>query len=146
MRHQKRHRLGALGIWSRGPDSNRRPSGYEPDELTRLLHPAICNALNARSNTTHLIEYLQALSLIRLFLHISFISIISIRRIPKHHGSNRSRFFACTIIAIHNRTRTEGTPWHSLTDTYTSTLKRSPRRQGKAYPISTPSPKPVVVR
>ena len=27
--------------WSRGADLNHRPSGYEPDELTRLLHPAM---------------------------------------------------------------------------------------------------------
>ena len=27
------------GLWLRGTDSNRRPSGYEPDELP-LLHPA----------------------------------------------------------------------------------------------------------
>ncbi len=26
--------------WLRGPDLNRRPSGYEPDELPVLLHPA----------------------------------------------------------------------------------------------------------
>jgi hypothetical protein len=26
--------------WERGSDSNRRPSGYEPDELARLLHLA----------------------------------------------------------------------------------------------------------
>ncbi len=36
--------VGARGskveaIWLRGADSNRRPSGYEPDELP-LLHPA----------------------------------------------------------------------------------------------------------
>ncbi len=29
-----------MGKWLRGPDLNRRPSGYEPDELPRLLHPA----------------------------------------------------------------------------------------------------------
>lgn len=29
-----------LTLW-RGADSNRRPSGYEPDELSRLLHPAM---------------------------------------------------------------------------------------------------------
>jgi hypothetical protein len=28
-----------LSTWLRGTDSNRRPSGYEPDELP-LLHPA----------------------------------------------------------------------------------------------------------
>src|SRR5680860_78883 len=28
--------------WLRGPDLNRRPSGYEPDELP-LLHPAMLN-------------------------------------------------------------------------------------------------------
>ena len=27
-------------VWLRGPDLNRRPSGYEPDELP-LLHPAL---------------------------------------------------------------------------------------------------------
>ena len=27
--------------WSRGENLNLRPSGYEPDELTRLLHPAM---------------------------------------------------------------------------------------------------------
>src|SRR5215210_5701962 len=31
------------GLWLRGTDSNRRPSGYEPDELP-LLHPAMANA------------------------------------------------------------------------------------------------------
>ena len=30
-----------LKFWSRGADLNHRPSGYEPDELTRLLHPAM---------------------------------------------------------------------------------------------------------
>ncbi len=29
-----------LMTWLRGPDLNRRPSGYEPDELP-LLHPAM---------------------------------------------------------------------------------------------------------
>ena len=29
--------------WLRGPDLNRRPSGYEPDELP-LLHPAMMYA------------------------------------------------------------------------------------------------------
>ncbi len=28
-------------FWSRGLDLNQRPPGYEPGELTRLLHPAI---------------------------------------------------------------------------------------------------------
>ena len=28
-------------IWLREADLNHRPSGYEPDELTRLLHPAM---------------------------------------------------------------------------------------------------------
>ena len=32
---------GLLKFWSRGADLNHRPSGYEPDELTRLLHPAM---------------------------------------------------------------------------------------------------------
>ena len=27
-------------MWKRGRDSNPRPLGYEPNELTRLLHPA----------------------------------------------------------------------------------------------------------
>ncbi|KUK31757.1 MAG: hypothetical protein XD63_0968 [Thermoanaerobacterales bacterium 50_218] len=31
--------LSYVGIWLRGPDLNRQPSGYEPDELP-LLHPA----------------------------------------------------------------------------------------------------------
>ena len=33
------HLLYDLIPWLRGPDLNRRPSGYEPDELP-LLHPA----------------------------------------------------------------------------------------------------------
>ena len=38
------HRSGlcAMSAWLRGTDSNRRPSGYEPDELP-LLHPAAAN-------------------------------------------------------------------------------------------------------
>src|SRR5690606_527444 len=33
------YRLSYAGVWLRGPDSNRQPSDYEPDELP-LLHPA----------------------------------------------------------------------------------------------------------
>ena len=33
------HLLEGSITWLRGPDLNRRPSGYEPDELP-LLHPA----------------------------------------------------------------------------------------------------------
>ena len=32
-----------MSAWLRGTDSNRRPSGYEPDELP-LLHPAAAHA------------------------------------------------------------------------------------------------------
>jgi hypothetical protein len=32
-----------LGKWKRGWDLNPRPPGYEPDELTGLLYPAIKN-------------------------------------------------------------------------------------------------------
>ena len=35
------NRLTCDNCWSRGADLNHRPSGYEPDELTRLLHPAM---------------------------------------------------------------------------------------------------------
>ena len=46
---QKNQLIGWLNRWLRGPDSNRRPSGYEPDELPgcstprqrlRILRPA----------------------------------------------------------------------------------------------------------
>ena len=36
-----RHKPMTWCYWSRGADLNHRPSGYEPDELTRLLHPAM---------------------------------------------------------------------------------------------------------
>ena len=41
--NEKGHRLKPMTwyYWSRGADLNHRPSGYEPDELTRLLHPAM---------------------------------------------------------------------------------------------------------
>ena len=39
---------GSGGVdWLRGTDSNRRPSGYEPDELP-LLHPATAHSTDAR--------------------------------------------------------------------------------------------------
>jgi hypothetical protein len=38
-RHRRAHDLATDRGWLRGSDSNRRPSGYEPDELP-LLHPA----------------------------------------------------------------------------------------------------------
>ncbi len=31
------------GNWLRRADLNHRPSGYEPDELTGLLHSALCS-------------------------------------------------------------------------------------------------------
>ena len=37
----RRANSAADNSWSRGADLNHRPSGYEPDELTRLLHPAM---------------------------------------------------------------------------------------------------------
>ena len=44
---KKKPALGKAGFrsrsWLRGTDSNRRPSGYEPDELP-LLHPATANS------------------------------------------------------------------------------------------------------
>src|SRR4051794_19722776 len=36
-------RVSRSKVWLRGTDSNRRPSGYEPDELP-LLHPATSNS------------------------------------------------------------------------------------------------------
>ncbi len=36
--------------WLRGPDLNRRPSGYEPDELP-LLHPAMLSDLSIQGAT-----------------------------------------------------------------------------------------------
>ena len=39
---QKKRQVQRLAAtWLRGADLNHRPSGYEPDELTRLLHPAM---------------------------------------------------------------------------------------------------------
>ena len=46
---QKKKRLcfSAKSFWLREADLNHRPSGYEPDELTGLLHPAIYKLVSA---------------------------------------------------------------------------------------------------
>lgn len=42
---------GSVIFWLRGADSNRRPSGYEPNEMSKLLHPAIYRGVLLRQVT-----------------------------------------------------------------------------------------------
>ncbi len=46
IRKNKKHPLRCLNDWLRGPDSNRRPSGYEPDELPGCSTPRPSVALS----------------------------------------------------------------------------------------------------
>ena len=54
-----------IDSWSRGQDSNLRPLGYEPNELTKLLYPAMLwtwQDSNLRQNRIHAQHPSQCLS------------------------------------------------------------------------------------
>ncbi len=68
-RPQKRplFRVAFFDVWLREPDLNRRPSGYEPDELPDCSIPRLCGGILQRiagvsSNRQKKMLFLQAVS------------------------------------------------------------------------------------
>ncbi|GBH08663.1 Nucleotidyltransferase/DNA polymerase involved in DNA repair [Pseudomonas syringae pv. actinidiae] len=50
-------RVAFFDVWLREPDLNRRPSGYEPDELPDCSIPRLCGGIlqpNAKVSTLNL--------------------------------------------------------------------------------------------
>ena len=64
---------GCLKFWSRGPDLNRRPPGYEPGELPDCSTPQYVMPCKAKSYITRTVKVLQAFNpltaCLSLFLH-----------------------------------------------------------------------------
>ena len=64
---------GCLKFWSRGPDLNRRPPGYEPGELPDCSTPQYVMPCKSKSYITRTVKVLQVLNplttCLSLFLH-----------------------------------------------------------------------------
>ena len=64
-RAQKRplFRVAFFDVWLREPDLNRRPSGYEPDELPDCSIPRLCGGILQRDDEVSMVSFKKVLFL-----------------------------------------------------------------------------------